>query len=193
MAIALIALGANLPSDGRAPEQTLALALDLLSSQSGIAVIRRSWWFRTPAFPPGSGPDFINAAAALETDLSPPGLLETLQGVEEALGRERRARWAPRPCDLDLLALGDTVLPDPATLGRWMTLAPEAAALSEPEGIVLPHPRLQERAFVLVPLADVAPDWRHPLSGQTVAGMVAALPEADRAAVVAIEPVPPGP
>ncbi len=173
--VCLIALGANLPSSAGAPRATLEAALAALAAR-GIAVAARSRWYRTPAYPQGAGPDFINGAAALATDLTPAALLGVMHDVERALGRDRRRRWAPRACDLDLLASSDTVLPDRATVERWMALDPASQVARAPEGLVLPHPRLHERGFVLRPLADVAPDWIHPVLGKSVREMLDALP-----------------
>ena len=110
MKTALISLGANVASPGRSLVEMLGFALESVVGREGITLRRRSRWFRTPAFPPGSGPDFVNAAAALETALGPERLLAALHGAEQELGRVRTGRlmrWAPRVCDLDLIAIGD--------------------------------------------------------------------------------------
>lgn len=169
-----IALGANLPSPAGAPRATLDAALAALAPE--MRVVARSPWYATPAFPPGAGPDFVNGAATIETALAPAAALARLHEIERALGRDRRRRWAPRACDLDLLFCGQDVLPDRATVETWMALDPARQATEAPTGPILPHPRLHERGFVLLTLADVAPDWRHPILGATVAEMLAALP-----------------
>ncbi len=120
--------------------------------------------------------------------MDPAGVLDVLHGIEADLGRVRPRRWAPRVCDLDLLAAGEEILPDAETVRRWMELSPEDAGSEAPEELILPHPRMHERSFVLVPLADVAPGWRHPITGRTVAEMVAALPEQARREVVPLDP-----
>jgi 2-amino-4-hydroxy-6-hydroxymethyldihydropteridine diphosphokinase len=181
----LIALGANLPSVHGAPQATLEAALMALEAR-GFPVEARSLWYRTPAFPPGSGPDFVNGAARIGGVADPARLLAALHEIERTVGRTRRQRWAPRSCDLDLIACGDRVLPDRETVARWMALEPGAQAEIAPEGLVLPHPRLHERGFVLRPLADIAPDWVHPLLGRDVRAMLEALPPE---ALEGIEPV----
>lgn len=187
--LCLIALGANLPlrddMTENPPGETLDAALRRLEAVTGAAV-SASGFYRTPAFPPGSGPDFVNAAAALHITEAPEAVLTRLHAVEAEFGRRREARWGARTLDLDLIAVGDRVLPDGATQARWRALDLRAAQGQAPDRLILPHPRMQERAFVLVPLADVAPEWRHPLLGRTVREMLADLPEAARAEVVAL-------
>ncbi len=181
---ALVALGANLPFRGDPPETTLARALKSLSEE-GLSPLAVSRFFATPCFPAGAGPDYVNAAAMLTVDAESDAtaILAVLHRVEERFGRRRDTRWGMRTLDIDLLALGDSVLPDGDTQDEWRNLAPDRQIGSAPDRLILPHPRLQDRAFVLVPLAEVAPDWVHPRTGQTVAAMLAALPAADVAAV----------
>lgn len=148
---AAIALGANL-GDCRA---TLEGALAALDASPGVRLLARSRWYRSaPVGPPQ--PDYLNGCALLAVALEPEALLERLLATERRYGRARGERWGPRSLDLDLLLMGDR-------------------RLSTPQ-LTLPHPRLQERAFVLVPLAEIAPTWIDPISGLSVAELAAALP-----------------
>lgn len=181
----MIALGSNLPSEAGDSRMTLQAALERLKA-AGFEIRSVSRFFRTPCFPAGSGPDYVNAAAIVRFDGPPAECLARLHRVEAALGRERVQRWGQRTLDLDLLAADDLVLPDRATHDRWRTLPQARQIETAPDRLVLPHPRLQDRAFVLVPLADIAPDWVHPVLQVSVAAMISDLPEDDIAQVVAL-------
>jgi 2-amino-4-hydroxy-6-hydroxymethyldihydropteridine diphosphokinase len=177
----LTAIGANLPVDQSPPAATIRAALDALG-ESGLTGLVPSRLFATPCFPPGAGPDYVNAAAAapIPPGWDAPRVLALLHDVENRFGRKRAQRWGMRTLDLDLIAFGDAVLPDAVTQAHWRTLDPLAQRTEAPDQLILPHPRLQDRAFVLVPLADVAPDWQHPVIGLTVTQMLARLPAKDR-------------
>lgn len=179
----LIALGGNLPSRIGPPYATLRAAIDLIGA-SGGDILQVSRFYSTPCFPKGAGPDYVNAAVRIACKSDPGALLAKLHVIEADMGRERVQRWGRRTLDLDLLAAGDLVLPDAATHAAWRDLPPDQQANVSPDSLILPHPRLQDRAFVLVPLADVAPDWVHPVLGLTVAQMLDRLPPADLAEVL---------
>ena len=179
----LVALGSNLGSHAGDASQTLVAALQDLAGR-GVHLRRVSRFFSTPCFPAGAGPDYVNAAAAVRTYHDAASLLATLHEVEAAFDRERVSRWAARTLDLDLIAAGDGVLPDRETVDHWLTLSPEAQRTVAPDRLILPHPRMAERAFVLIPLADIAPGWRHPVLDRSVAEMRDALGADDVAGVV---------
>ena len=179
---ALVAFGANMARDGEDPVATIRAAVAALA-ESGLTIGKMSRLFASPCFPPGAGPDYVNAAAVVEVHETAAQVLARLHQVEAQFGRQRVQRWGQRVLDLDLLALGDQVWPDPATQDHWRSLGSADQRLRAPEQLILPHPRLQDRAFVLVPLAEVAPDWRHPVLGLTVTEMLARLSPTDIAAV----------
>lgn len=183
---ALVALGGNTISHIGPPESTLLAALKCFESPD-LMIGQVSHFYQTPCFPPGAGPDYVNAAISLSTRLSAQNLLQRLHEVEAEFGRERIKRWGTRTLDLDLLAFDQQILPDWSTFSYWRDMAPDLMKSRAPEELILPHPRLHERAFVLVPLNDVAPAWRHPVLKQSVAEMLAALPTAETAQVKVLQ------
>lgn len=183
--IALVALGSNRSSEEGTPAEVVEKGIAALGKS--FEVIRsRSPLYRTPAFPPGTGADYINAAVCIETDHPPHAVIKLLHDIEAQMGRTRKKRWGDRTLDLDLIGVGDIVLPDAETHAIWRALPLSEQMTRAPDLLILPHPRVQERAFVLVPLADVAPDWEHPALELSVTEMLEALPTASKQEVVAL-------
>jgi 2-amino-4-hydroxy-6-hydroxymethyldihydropteridine diphosphokinase len=178
----LIAVGSNQRSSAGTPEDTLKMAYSRIVEAGGV-IRAASPFYATPCFPAGAGPDYVNAALALKWSASPQDIIAALHRIEADLGRERVQRWGQRTVDLDLIAVGDLLRPDLETYTRWRDLPLDRQMKEAPDQLILPHPRMHERAFVLVPLADVAPDWVHPVTGQSVMQMRDALDPALRAEV----------
>jgi 2-amino-4-hydroxy-6-hydroxymethyldihydropteridine diphosphokinase len=157
----VIAIGSNVAwRETCSAHATCEAAVNAISALPGLSDPVVSTWYRTAAIPAGSGPDYVNGVLRVRAaGQEPEGLLADLLAIEERFGRVRGARNAPRTLDLDLIDFGGRVraAPDP----------------------VLPHPRAHLRAFVLRPLADVWPGWRHPTLGLTVEALLAALPKQD--------------
>ncbi len=159
----LVGIGANLPSPRFGPpEATCEAALDCMAA-AGVRVVAISRWYRTLPVPASDQPSYVNGVARVATDLDPRALLSALLGIERQLGRERGEKNAPRVIDLDILAYDDVV-------SKGSALGP-----GEQEAPFLPHPRLHERAFVLLPIRDIAPGWRHPATGQGLDELIDAL------------------
>ncbi|HEY2662571.1 MAG TPA: 2-amino-4-hydroxy-6-hydroxymethyldihydropteridine diphosphokinase [Caulobacteraceae bacterium] len=148
----LVALGGNLKGDYASCQRLLEAALDQFAA-AGLTLLRRSSWWRSAAWPDPLEPDYINGLALVETTLGPGETLTALHTIEARFGRFRDRPNAPRTLDLDLIAHGRTVL--------------------QGDPLVLPHPRAAERLFVMGPLAEIAPDWRHPVLGETAKALAA--------------------
>lgn len=182
----LLGIGGNQPNSGRTTREILEIALRLIA-KSGFCVNKISHFYNTPAYPAGSGPDYLNAAVSAGWQGSADEALAALHSIEAELARTRDSRWASRTVDIDLLAFGDRILPDKAAQAQWMALPLERQMTETPQHLILPHPRMQDRAFVLVPLAEIAPDWCHPITGKSVLDMRDALPASDLAQIRRIE------
>ncbi len=182
----LISSGSNVSADISDATELVLKCKRFLSERLGTAV-KSSRIFRTPAFPAGAGPDFANAVFAAETDLGPQAILGILHQIEAAEGRTREVRWGQRVLDLDLIAAGDLVAPDRATWQSWHDLPLQRQMKEAPEQLILPHPRVQDRPFVLVPMRDVCPDWVHPVLGLGIDAMLARCDPADITGVIPLE------
>lgn len=180
-----IALGSNQTLHNQSSVQLVRRAIDEIA-EVFCSHICDADFFRSPSIPADSGPDYVNTVVAICTDLPPQAVLERLHHIESHFDRVREARWAARTLDLDLIAQGDTVLPDRKIQMDWVTLSRADQMQIAPDRLILPHPRMQDRAFVLTPMGQICPEWRHPVLGRTVTEMLAALPEADR---TGLEPI----
>ena len=180
----LVAVGANVPS--RAGDSRLTVLAAVEALREVFDDVRVSRLYKTLAFPAGSGPEFINAACSFRAEIPAEGVLKALHEIEADFGRERVVRWGQRTLDLDLIAFGDLVLPNAATFDHWRNLPIDDQKVQTPDTLILPHPRVQDRAFVLVPMLDIASDWMHPVLGQTTEEMLAQLPASEREEILAL-------
>lgn len=155
----VIGLGANLPdAEGRPAAGTLRAAISILRDAAYLRFIAVSRLWETAPVPVSDQPWYVNAVVAATSTLAPADILARLHEIEAAFGRVRVRRWEARVLDLDLLDADGLV-----------------TGADQMRGLVLPHPRMAERAFVLHPLAEVAPGWRHPVSGESIATLIARL------------------
>ena len=160
----MVALGSNLEGEAGSSLDLVEAAVARLAAL-GLRPIERSSWWRSAAWPDPTQPDYINGVVIVETTGSPRAVLERLHRIEADFGRERRVRNDARTLDLDLIAHGRTVL--------------------RAQDLSLPHPRAAERLFVMGPLAEIAPGWRHPVTGETAAALaLAATVGRDASAIV---------
>jgi 2-amino-4-hydroxy-6-hydroxymethyldihydropteridine diphosphokinase len=158
--VILIGIGGNLESaQFGPPRDTLTAALAALKEKR-IRILTRSGWYRTEPVPRSDQPWFVNAVVSLATELGAKDLLNALQATERQFGRVRGEPNAPRILDLDILDYQGEVM--------------------DTTSLVLPHPRLDERRFVLIPIAEIAPDWRHPILELTAVQLLAQLSSEQR-------------
>jgi 2-amino-4-hydroxy-6-hydroxymethyldihydropteridine diphosphokinase len=162
---AVIAFGSNLAGEYSSPRALLEAAAEAVAAL-GVGESRRSSWWRSAAWPDAGQPPFLNGVMILSPPQSPQALIEALQAIERGFGRRPGPRNAPRTLDLDLIAHGRMV--------------------ADGQGLALPHPRAHERLFVMGPLAEIAPGWRHPVLGLTARALAAS-------AAIGVDAAPAGP
>lgn len=155
-----LGVGGNLPCEtfGQ-PRATCGAALQILEAR-GVKITARGRWYESAPVPASDQPWYVNGVVAVKTSLDPVALIREMLDVEAELGRRRTVANAPRTIDLDVVAYGDWVI-EPTT----------------PGGAAIPHPRMHQRAFVLKPLADIAPDWRHPATDRALSELLDELPK----------------
>ncbi len=154
----IIAIGSNLPHPVYGdPTQVCRSAVSAIS-RCGCAILKQSRWYRSAAVPPSNQPDFVNGVIGISSGFCPQELMKKLHIIEAKFGRERSSPNAARVLDIDLVAYDNVVR-------------------AEPEWPALPHPRMSQRAFVLYPLRDIMPAWRHPATGVELSDLISALSE----------------
>jgi len=159
---AFIALGSNLNLEGFSSQELLEEAIREVG-KTNLKLQAISRFFKNPAFPIGSGHDFVNAAIKVRTHENAQNAIDQLHAIEKKFGRSRGQRWGERTLDLDLIAFGEFIKPNKSVYLYWHNLKKENQIHEAPSDLILPHPRMHERAFVLIPLLDIAPNWIHPV------------------------------
>jgi 2-amino-4-hydroxy-6-hydroxymethyldihydropteridine diphosphokinase len=174
-----LGLGANLPFGDMKPLQTLKSAA-LSLEKAGISIISHSVFFETEPKPKTDQPNFINAVLRGSTRLDALQLLAVCQSIELEFGRERIVRWSARTLDIDILDFDGEIMPSEA---EWRALANGDGAIDIMPDLVLPHPRLHQRAFMLVPMRELTQDWVHPVLKRTVSDLLMDISPLERATV----------
>ncbi len=181
----IIGMGSNQDYRDKTPIKILNEVKDRMI-ESGIIINYQSAYYQSPAFPDATKPDFTNCVVEADFSGTPDQLLWEIQKLENQLGRNRNERWGQRTCDLDILGIGNLVLPSIEKFNYWASLDFSLQLNSIPNELIIPHPRIQDRAFVLKPLVSILPNWKHPVLHKTVSEMLEVLPDKAKKSVVEI-------
>ena len=179
----IVAIGSNQRLNDSSSRDVLSAALSRIAVSVG-PIRSLSRFFKTPAFPKGSGPDFVNAALVVRAQGSEDDILVKLHAIEHELGRVRETRWGQRTIDIDLIAVERNIVPNSETFKQWQLLPCSQQSKIAPDQLILPHPRMQDRAFVLGPMMDICPNWVHPVIQKSVSQMYDVLDGQDKAEVL---------
>ncbi len=178
----IVAIGSNQRLNNSSLSDLLIDGVSRIAKEVGtIKAVSR--FFETPAFPAGSGPNFVNAVLCVDAARPADEILTQLHVIEHELGRVRKKRWGQRTIDIDLIAVDNEIAPNPETYKKWQLLPIAQQTEIAPDRLILPHPRMQDRAFVLGPLMDIWPDWIHPVIHQSARQMFADLDVSDQSAL----------
>ena len=157
-----IALGSNLETENMDRLEILNKALEYFPMFS-ISLVKVSSFWESKSYPNKNQPNFINAVSEVQSILNPHQTLCSLKKIEIILGRKVNSRWGSRVLDLDILASGSLILPNLRIFNRWLKMPLQHQIQNQPNQLILPHPRIQDRLFVLKPLSEIDPSWIHPV------------------------------
>ena len=179
----LISFGANLSGPFGSPYETLLRVFQELILR-GFVIERKSKPYSSLAFPNPTDPKFLNCCLKISVNCDALSLLNCLKSIEVKMGRQKNYRWSSRTCDLDLLSFGDEVRPNNEILGYWLRMPLREQIAQTPMQLLLPHPRIQDRAFILKPLLEIAAGWKHPILNLSVKELFDSLPKEQRDSVL---------
>ena len=157
-----IALGSNLETKNMTRLEILNKALEYFSLFK-ISLLKVSSFWESKSYPNKNQPNFINAVSEVQSKLNPYQTLSSLKKIESLLGRKINGRWGNRVLDLDILAAGSLILPNLLIFKKWQKMPLHLQIQNQPKQLILPHPRIQDRLFVLKPLSEINQDWMHPV------------------------------
>ena len=172
----VVVLGSNLPSEFGNSAETLKKCAGEIKSSPAVDSLFESNWYISSSFLDKREPRYVNVGIRFSTNLEPIELLNFTSGLENKYGRKRQRRWDPRTCDIDILLCDQLILPNKLSFVKWLKLDLSDQMKLIPNELILPHPRLQERAFFLNPLNDLQPDWIHPFLKIKAKEMLDSLP-----------------
>ena len=179
----LISCGANISSPFGKPLETLKVVFKELPKEE-LIVLKKSRFYSSKAFPDPKQPEYLNGCLQIEVDCEAVDVLARLKRIEIKMGRQESSRWGVRTCDLDLLSFDTLVQPNKEIFNQWLNMPLRKQLRVKPSELLLPHPRIQDRAFVLKPLLEVAADWIHPVLNLSVREMFESLPKEERDSVL---------
>ena len=178
----LVSFGGNLKSEFGSPIESLKHAIGKLELM-GLSVQKKSRWYSSISFPDTSSPNYINGCLKIICKYDPYDTIKRLKVIEKEMGRVINQRWGSRVCDFDILACKNFILPSFEIYSYWKNLSLNKQVKQRPSVLILPHPRIQDRAFVLIPLLDIEPKWVHPVLGIDLTTMINNLSNEQRSSI----------